>query len=654
MNSWVKWLGTAGLLAGLTGCPAGSTDSGLNITAKSTLLDNKGQSTSVQVRALDDAGKAGTGDVQLSAKAGFLGNGEKSITLTLDGDGKASTTFTCPVAQDSACNGYVRIEGTWGEFNDGISIQVDSGGTSSGDGGTPPGNGTPPGDGGTGNNGGGGPVTETGKPANIVFDPEGTKEQLGIRSVGLETSTPVTFIVLDLEGKPVANATVTFSVTGPAGVSLVPSSKQTNGEGKATTVLQSGDEVGVATVSGRITTDTGGSLTASTQAIPIVGARVSDRGFVVECAKLVLSANMTETPPRKDITTTCTANLSDRFANQITLPTTVTWYSEAGAITSPVVSSNTGLATTTFSTAGKWPPVPVEPLTAAQATQAEPSHVDKGKTFNPRDMLVTLIAVTSGEEEFYDGSGTSNGVKNGEWNKGEWFLDTPEPFVDANDNQVYDWGEAFIDTERRNCDTGVIEPKNGKWDGPNGCWDGDTMLWRSTHVLYSGYNSEDGAIFTYTPPASVPKKTDVSVAFTVTDAYLNIISPDNAAMNTERFGKYGSSQLGQFNDPNARTYGFQILHERVEVTPDSTQPRGYRTVGLCDPGKAPASGASSDPKLARCVWQYRFGRFNSHTNSAYAILTGSGDTDPTANVSIQLSIENTYGWAASSFITQMK
>jgi hypothetical protein len=653
MNSWLKWMGTAALLAGLTGCPGTDTGEGetqLSISPVLKAVDDKGQNTSLRVTAIDKAGKAGVGDVTVSTSAGFLGNAEKSITLTLDADGKATTSFSCPVAQDQNCKGTVRVEGSWGTVTAGANIQVGSTVTNNPDAGTNP---TP--DAGTGGNGGGGdPVTEAGKPANIVFDPTGTKAQLGIRSVGLETSTPVTFIVLDIEGKPVPNATVTFSVTGPAGVSLVPSSKQTNSTGKATTVLQSGDEVGVATVSGRITTETGGILVANTQAIPIVGARVSDRGFVVECAQLVLSANMTETPPRKDTKTGCTANLSDRFTSQITLPTTVTWYSEAGAITSPVINDETGLASTTFSTAGKWPPVPVEPLTAAQSTQAEPSYLNKGKTFNPRDMLVTVIAVTSGEEEFYDGSGVSNGVKNGEWNKGEWFVDTPEPFVDANDNQAYDSGEAFIDTERRNCDTGAIEPKNGKWDGPNGCWDGVTMLWRSTHILYSGYNSEDEAIITYTPPASVAKKSELSMAFGITDAYLNIISPDAAKMLAVRFGKYGDAAIGQYNDPNVRTYGFQILHERIEVTPDSTQPRGYRTVGICDPGKIPASGASSDPKLARCVWQYRFGRFNTHTNGGIALLSGSSDTDPTTNVVIQLAIENTYGWAASSFITQMK
>ena len=648
MYSWLKWTGTAALLAGLVGCTTpdetqtptpGTAQLGINPSLRS--IDNKGQNTTLRVFATDATGLAGTGDVTLITTAGQFANASKNQTLTLDSTGGASTTFSCSVSLDSACLGSVMIQGNWGSVSATTTLTLTGtpGGT---DAGTPSDGGTTGGkDGGGGDN-----VTEPGKPANIIYDTPLTPPQLGIRSVGLKTATLVSFTVLDLAGKPVPSTLVNFSVIGPAGVSLVPTSGQTDATGKVGTVLQSGDEVGVATVSGQIITGSGGVLTASSQSIPIIGARVSDRGFVVECKQLVLAANMTETPPRKDISTECSANLSDRFTNQITQPATVTWYSESGAITSPVASDISGRAATTLSTAGKWPPVPVDPL-----SPGEPSVTVGGKMLNPRDMLVTLIAVTAGEEEFYDGSGASNGVKNGQWDPGEWFVDTPEPFVDANDNQVYDYGEAFIDTERLNCATGKTEGKNGKWDGPNGCWDGNTMLWHPTHVVYSGFNSVDPPLFTFdrTSPLSIPKQTDVTLHYKVTDSYLNLISQDSAAYSVSLVGRYGSVTLSLAGgSPNARTYGFQIIHERVIANVDSS-PRGYSDGGLCDPGKPVASGASTDPKLARCVWQYRFGQFGILPNVGTAIIGGTGTSDPPVSEDLITQLGNTFGSATATF-----
>ncbi len=516
--------------------------------------------------------------------------------------------------------------------------------------------GTDAGTGGTGGGtdaGTGGGTVTVGPPANIVFLPASAKSQLGIHSSGLETATPLMFVVLDLANNRVKDAEVTFSVTGPAGVSLTALLSKTDAQGQATVLLQSGDEVGVATVTARVT---GTNLSVSTPGTPIIGARISDEGLVVSCDQINLAANASDTPPRIDLTTDCNAKLVDRFTNPVTLPTSVTWYSEAGSIQSPV-TTETSAAKAAFSTAGKWPPVPVSPITSLVPEETEPS-VD---SYNPRDMLVTLIAVTSGEEEFYDGSGVSNGVKNGKWDVGEWFVDVPEPFVDANDNQVYDRGEQFIDTERVDCATGTRQPKNGTWDGPNGCWDGNVMLWRPTHIVYSGFNTlEPAPRWTLLiGPGSTPLPSSYTVAkgsastinVTVTDGYLNRMSPDVSTITAGKVGDRGGVELAWVDGLiNSRTYGFQIIHERVEVTPDASQPRGYKYVGQCDPSKVPPTGASSDPKLARCVRQYKFGKFGQG-NEATVFLKGlpTTDTSPPQSVSVFLNAGNPFSTATHSF-----
>lgn len=88
---------------------------------------------------------------------------------------------------------------------------------------------------------------------------------------------------------------------------------------------------------------------------------------------------------------------------------------------------------------------------------------------NPRDNLVTLIAVTAGEEGFTD---TNN---NGKRDNDEPYDDLSEPFVDVDDNGKWDAYERFIDA---NGD-GVFTPKNNQWDG-------NTLIWAMDRVLWTG------------------------------------------------------------------------------------------------------------------------------------------------------------------------
>ncbi|MFT3708702.1 MAG: hypothetical protein QM817_13710 [Archangium sp.] len=89
---------------------------------------------------------------------------------------------------------------------------------------------------------------------------------------------------------------------------------------------------------------------------------------------------------------------------------------------------------------------------------------------NPRDNLVSMIAVTSGEEGFTD---TNN---NGQFDTGEDFDDLTEPFVDSNDNGTWDAFERFIDANG-----------NRQWDGKNGRWDANTLIWRQERIIWTGY-----------------------------------------------------------------------------------------------------------------------------------------------------------------------
>lgn len=96
---------------------------------------------------------------------------------------------------------------------------------------------------------------------------------------------------------------------------------------------------------------------------------------------------------------------------------------------------------------------------------------------NPRDNLVSMIAVTAGEEGYGD---TNN---NGVFDVGEQYEDLTEPFVDSNDNGTWDGEERFIDVNG-----------NGGWDGANGRWDANTLIWVQERLLWTGMPASEDTI----------------------------------------------------------------------------------------------------------------------------------------------------------------
>jgi hypothetical protein len=103
----------------------------------------------------------------------------------------------------------------------------------------------------------------------------------------------------------------------------------------------------------------------------------------------------------------------------------------------------------------------------------DPNNPGFARINNPRDNVVTLIAITRGEEWFDDQN--NNGVRDGVGPEGEPFEDTTEPFVDADDDGTWSEGEVFVDTNG-----------NGKWDGKNGEYDLSTNIWREEKILWTG------------------------------------------------------------------------------------------------------------------------------------------------------------------------
>lgn len=163
----------------------------------------------------------------------------------------------------------------------------------------------------------------------------------------------------------------------------------------------------------------------------------------------------------------CVARLADRYSNDIDYAATVFFRTEAGTITSqaqtvasgPDQGSATGILTT-----GNPRPIDVAPFLG------EPFRFENAVEYNPRDGLVTIIAVVNGEEEFNDINA------NDMYDPGEPFVDLGEPFIDADDDGICDQQfESYIDVNG-----------NGYYDLPNAFYDTNTLIWKQTQILWTG------------------------------------------------------------------------------------------------------------------------------------------------------------------------
>jgi hypothetical protein len=341
-------------------------------------------------------------------------------------------------------------------------------------------------------------------------------EVLFVRGSGQNETGTATFRVLDTDQKPLVGVPVRFTLeNAPARVSNSPAMVSSDDDGYVRTTVQSGTGVGAFSITATATLGEV-SIMAPSAAIPIVGAKPSRRAFQLQCEFRNVGGLRDRQGDRVVVNSQfpCTSLLLDRFGNPVGVPQTVTFASEGGNVISPQTSrrwdfranpqsppDDVGRVGAPYSPLGDPPcdtePIDQEPFLAVdpedgncevQLTNCPAVRSDEC-TFNPRDGLVTIIAVTTGEEEFSDNN------SDGEYTEGEPFWDIGEPYVDTNDNNRRDAGEFFIDLAEDGEETG-----NGLYDGPDGAWDAQTSIWTSTHVLLTNQPQPIGLDFTDSHP----------------------------------------------------------------------------------------------------------------------------------------------------------
>lgn len=183
-----------------------------------------------------------------------------------------------------------------------------------------------------------------------------------------------------------------------------------------------------------------------------------------------------------------TAIVGDRFGNPVPLNTPVSFFTNGGVVTPQGITDEHGNAPSEIKTG---PPTPhvgnlfglplSDPLIQSDA----------------RTGVVTIMAVTQGEETFIDSNG--NGIFDGphEFDPTDPELDTPEPFIDHVTlcNGVVSpppcpvgstlTGDGTFDPTDR-FELFIDGNGNGIWDTPNGVWDADKPIFATTTVLFTG------------------------------------------------------------------------------------------------------------------------------------------------------------------------
>jgi cysteine-rich repeat protein len=202
--------------------------------------------------------------------------------------------------------------------------------------------------------------------------------------------------------------------------------------------------------------------------------------------------------PRPDITVPCELRVAS--VDHVVLPLSgleVTFMAEAGVLEAVIDPESQETVVQYRVTGGNAAPVDVDPMIT------EPSRTGPlGETFNPRDGVVSLLAITRGSEAFDDLN--LNGVRDPD----EPFMDLDEPFLDVDDDEVFTAGmDEFFDANG-----------DGEWTPANGEYDLDTYLSVQTKIVWTGDLEED---LTAARLVTAPASTDLSNGGSLTlDVYL--------------------------------------------------------------------------------------------------------------------------------------
>lgn len=331
-------------------------------------------------------------------------------------------------------------------------------------------------------------------PPSCRFQPVETSDggPLGISGSVFSNNASVTACFTRIDGEPVVGESVTFRLDATLpGYAFAPAVVPTDTEGCATTQLQTGDVPGIVTV--RAVLGTGSfSETCFSDPVPVSSGLPSASNTILNCSPSNMGGFLESVGSQSFHTcqAQCELFLRDRFLNVLTGERfAVSLFGENGYTSAPQSPDDNGRIVWDVGMNGNHPynfdgPDLGLPQTDANG-QPDPGLTDSNRCeLNqcPSDSVMQFIAVFDGEEEYSDANG------NGAYDDGEVFVDLPEPFLDADNNNEFN--------HRSPIDGSVIDPRfwdvaldgnaAGQWDPPNQRWDELTKVFLPAHITSTG------------------------------------------------------------------------------------------------------------------------------------------------------------------------
>lgn len=387
-----------------------------------------------------------------------------------------------------------------------------------------------------------GTVIVTGAPAGSIESVQPNPQIIAIKGAGGVETTEIKFLVKDSNGSPTINAeTVRLVLSGPNGGEYLGDTAGTTTldvgtvNGFASAFLHSGTTPGTATVTATIV-DSSPTLSTSSGVIAIGGGTPSAGRFSLSVDKLNLPGYTVD-----NLENTITTLIADRFGNYNVLTgTTVSYYTECGAIDRAVALNSTGHGTVTFRTQTPRPYVTTpDPLGTVSGScgarcNEENSFISAYKSaFNvniaalatvgggsPRAGLCTVTALVDGEEKFTDSNG------NGLYNSGEPVVDTYDDInIEMDDDEIsIDPVSAGRPHDPTFEDLVVDRDKDGTFDGYNAVWDSNKRIAKRIDILIT-----DDDLFLVTNKNSfiVPNGGSDTITFALHDLNYNRPSSGN-------------------------------------------------------------------------------------------------------------------------------
>ena len=288
---------------------------------------------------------------------------------------------------------------------------------------------------------------------------------LRVKGFGAAEESILKFKITDSNGNPVLDGVqATFSIQESRLVQSSLTSQNswtTGGLGIVQTTLQSGRRREAVTVMAQFTQFN--ETRTATTTIDVLSGRPTPQNMFLECDCSVVF---------KGTDQTCSVLVGDRYHNPAVSGTVVNFLPEFGVFQAPPWTLGAdGKATVTLN-------APFGP-----------------GALLPDNGLVSIISVVQGEEEFVDINGngqldapdggvnpicpSSHQYDGGVYLDGgvgmvECFYDMPDPFVDANDDGKWQYGEKLEQ----------LEAPQDTWSAGDMVWNASTRIWKQTKVLW--------------------------------------------------------------------------------------------------------------------------------------------------------------------------